>query len=136
MIVVDTNVISSLVGNESAARRWLIAQEVNELRLSATSITEIVYGIHRLPEGRRKQTLLTEWAEIEALWSGRTFSITNDVAHMAGVVQAMRETSGHPIALPDAQIAATAIVHRTAVATRNTKDFSGLGIELIDPWAA
>jgi len=36
----------------------------------------------------------------------------------------------------DGLIAATAIAHDLALATRNTKDFEGLGIHLIDPWGA
>lgn len=33
-------------------------------------------------------------------------------------------------------IAATAIAHDLTLATRNTKDFEGFGIALIDPWLA
>lgn len=31
-------------------------------------------------------------------------------------------------------IAATAKCHKLTIATRNTKDFEGLGIKLINPW--
>jgi len=31
-------------------------------------------------------------------------------------------------------IAATALHHRLAIATRNIDDFSGLGIDIVDPW--
>ena len=34
----------------------------------------------------------------------------------------------------DAILAATAKYHRLTIATRNTKDFEGLGIELVNPW--
>jgi predicted nucleic acid-binding protein len=32
-------------------------------------------------------------------------------------------------------IAAICRIHSAAIATRNIKDFEGLGIEVIDPWA-
>ena len=41
-----------------------------------------------------------------------------------------------PRAERDALIAATALVHGMAVATRNTADFAATGVALIDPWAA
>lgn len=31
-------------------------------------------------------------------------------------------------------IAAIALVHGAGVATRNTRDFEGLGLDLVDPW--
>jgi predicted nucleic acid-binding protein len=34
----------------------------------------------------------------------------------------------------DGLIAATALVHRLAVATRNTADYRRVGVNVIDPW--
>lgn len=34
----------------------------------------------------------------------------------------------------DALIAATALVHELVVVTRNTRDFAGTGVLLLDPW--
>jgi predicted nucleic acid-binding protein len=36
----------------------------------------------------------------------------------------------------DGLVAATAIAHDLTLARRNTKDFEGFGIALIDPWLA
>jgi hypothetical protein len=45
--------------------------------------------------------------------------------------------SGQPIGMGDAQIAAICRCHGAPLlATRNLKGFRGLGINLIDPWAA
>ncbi len=46
-----------------------------------------------------------------------------------------RRAAGRPISQFDAQIAAIARAHQAAVATRNVADFSGCGIDVIDPWA-
>jgi toxin FitB len=45
-----------------------------------------------------------------------------------------RETLGRPIGVADAQIAAICRTAGATLATRNTDDFSGTGIELINPW--
>ncbi len=34
----------------------------------------------------------------------------------------------------DALIAATALVHRITVVTRNTSDFASTGVQLLNPW--
>jgi predicted nucleic acid-binding protein len=39
-----------------------------------------------------------------------------------------------PIATADAMIAATALHHGMAVATRDMSDFAGAGVRLINPW--
>ena len=48
---------------------------------------------------------------------------------------AARRASGRPVSNPDAQIVAIALAHGAdGLATRNTKDFEGSGLRLIDPW--
>jgi len=42
--------------------------------------------------------------------------------------------AGRPISQFDCQIAAIARAHEASVATRNTGDYEGCGIEVIDPW--
>ena len=39
-----------------------------------------------------------------------------------------------PSKLADLQIAGTAAAYGLTLATRDTKDFSGLGLQLVDPW--
>ena len=50
------------------------------------------------------------------------------------VISAFLRAAGRPISQFDAQIAAIARAHGAAVATRNSRDFEGCGIEVIDPW--
>ena len=45
-----------------------------------------------------------------------------------------RETPGRPIGVAAAQIAAICRAAEATLATRDTGDFSGTGIELINPW--
>jgi len=46
-----------------------------------------------------------------------------------------RRLSGHPIAQFNAQIAAIARSRNAGVVTRNERDFSDCGIEVINPWS-
>ena len=60
MIVVDTNVVSELMrpSLSSQVRDWLSAQAPGELYTTAVTVAEIRYGLERLPDGRRKDSLL------------------------------------------------------------------------------
>jgi toxin FitB len=40
----------------------------------------------------------------------------------------------HETTFPDSLIAAPAKVHGLTFATRNTADFEGIGIDLVNPW--
>jgi predicted nucleic acid-binding protein len=53
---------------------------------------------------------------------------------MFAQIAAARRALGRPIAEFDAQIAAVARSHGAALATRNTSDFEGCGVRLINPW--
>ena len=45
-----------------------------------------------------------------------------------------RRRAGRPLSHFDAQIAAIARFTRAAIATRNTADFDGCGVTVVDPW--
>jgi toxin FitB len=98
---------------------------------------EILYGIVALPDGRRRAALI---AAAEAMFAeelaGRVLPF-NDVAadHYAEIVTA-RCRAGRPIEAFDALIAATALAAGADLATRDVGGFEGLGLTLIDPWAA
>ena len=44
--------------------------------------------------------------------------------------------AGRPLPAIDGLLAATALQHDLALVTRNTKDFTGLDVRLINPWDA
>jgi hypothetical protein len=50
-------------------------------------------------------------------------------------VVSTRDRAALPIDGFDAQIAAICRAHNAALATRNGKDFLGVGLELLDPWS-
>ena len=137
MIVLDTNVVSELMRPQPAPAvlAWVNAQPADQLWLCSLVVAELLYGIGRLPDGARKRQLANA---VEAMvfddFSGRTlpFDLEAAVAYAQLVVQ--RETVGQPIAMADAQIGAICAVNGATLATRNTRDFAMLGLNLINPW--
>jgi toxin FitB len=137
MIILDTNVISEgfRVRPSAVVRAWLDRQAADELFLCTPVLAELRYGVERLPPSRRRSELdhLVSNAEND-LFANRILPLDRSSAHEFGRVVAKRATSGRPIMPMDALIAAIAIANGMAIATRDSADFSGLGIELIDPF--
>ena len=65
---------------------------------------------------------------------GRVLPFDEPCASRYADIVCGRETLGRPIGVADAQIAAICRTAEATLATRNTDDFSGTGIELINPW--
>jgi len=71
------------------------------------------------------------WLEQQVLpsFSGRILPVDAAVARQAAALHAP-----NPRPERDALIAATALVHRITVVTRNTSDFASTGVQLLNPW--
>lgn len=136
MIVVDTNVLSEFMRTspDPAVAHWLTAAPIDRLAITSISVMEISYGIARLPEGGRKDRTQATWNQLDGAWAGAYFDFSIADALTSGEVMAARSSAGRPMSIPDAQIAGVCLARGAALATRNIKDFEGLGIELINPW--
>ena len=137
MILLDTNVISELMRPESSpiVLKWFSRQQAQELYSSSVSLAEVFYGIELLSESKRRKDLL---AGAERMFTkalvGRVFAFEDEAAHAFARIASVRRKAGRPIAELDAQIAAIAHVRGALLATRNTSDFEGCGIRLVNPW--
>jgi predicted nucleic acid-binding protein len=70
-------------------------------------------------------------------FAGRCLPFDAAAARLYGRIVAARTRAGRPISAEDAQIAATALSHGHALATRNVADFVGIeGLEVVNPWQA
>lgn len=138
MIVLDTNVVSELMRAEPAPAvvSWLKQSSGSGLYTTAVTVAEIRYGIARLPEGQRRDSLHQAANEIFAAFPRQVLPFDLAAAVAYADVVASRERLGHPIDGFDAQIAAICRTQAAALATRNTKDFTDTGIEVVDPWHA
>ncbi|MFH8252251.1 type II toxin-antitoxin system VapC family toxin [Microbacterium sp. B2969] len=133
MIILDTNVLSEPLrpSPDEAVIRWMRAEA--DLAVTAISVAELLVGAHRLPAGSRRDRLITD---IEAILSGnRVFAFDDRAARIYAGMQESRRSAGRPLSVEDGMIAAITAAQGAVLATRNTPDFEGLGVELIDPWS-
>lgn len=138
MILLDTNVLSEFMRPmpDPNVVRWLDAWLEWDVWISAVTVAEIRLGISILPAGKRKD-LLADMAEqvFQEDFPGRCLPFDCEAAGEYALIVSERNRKGHPISVEDAQIAAIAKTADLALATRNTKDFSGItGLKLVDPW--
>lgn len=132
--LVDANVLSEPTrpNLSGAVVTWLRDNE-RELAVDPIILGEIRFGIHLLPTGKRKRHL-ERWFErgISTLvclpWDAATG------LRWAELLADLRK-AGLEMSIKDSMIAATALVHRLTLATRNIKDFKKAGLKVVNPFA-
>ena len=138
MIVLDTNVLSELLRPRPAPQveAWLAAQDGARVYFTAVGEAELRHGVALLPAGRRRTAL---GAAIDGVldedFRDRILPFDREAARAYAVIAAARRAVGRPISQFDCQIAAIARAHGASLATRDTGDYGGCGVALIDPWA-
>ncbi|MCY4384279.1 MAG: type II toxin-antitoxin system VapC family toxin [Nitrospinae bacterium] len=138
MVLLDTNVVSDLmhVSPNPAVLAWIDNQPSRQLYVTAVTESELRTGIAYLPEGARRKGLLDAVERtLDELFADRVLPFDSSAARAFAEVAAARRAAGRPISQSDCQIAAIALARGMAVATRNVRDFSETGVNVIDPWA-
>lgn len=139
MIVLDTNVVSEIFRTrpDAGVVRWLESL-TGDVAITAVTLAELLAGVRRLPEGRRRTELSALIAAtLEPYRDTRSVLVFGDAAadHYADILVA-RERAGLPISTADAQIAAICRANAATCATRNTKNFAQTGVDLVNPWVS
>ena len=135
MFLLDTNVISELRRPDRADRhvlQWASAVGEPAQFLSSVTILELEVGALSLKRRDERQGgSLWTWIRLTVLreFAGRILPFTVDTSLLCA-----------PLHVPDrrpqrdAMIAATALEHRLTVVTRNVRDFTSMGVPVLNPW--
>lgn len=137
MIVLDTNVISEVMRSRPDPNvvTWMEGHRGPALYTTTITEAEILYGIELLPDGRRRDGLREAIrAFFDEELADRVLPFERRAAAVYAPLAAGRRALGYGLDTADMQIAAIARVCGFALATRNTRDFTGCGIALIDPF--
>ena len=136
-VLLDTCVVSELVSKQPDPRvvAFIDGLDSDEVYLSVITIGEIIKGIEKLPNSRRK-TALRHWLQDDLLarFQGKILPLDTDVIVAWGVLTARAEAAGTPMPVIDSLIAATVLAGKMTLVTRNVADFAAAGIDIINPW--
>lgn len=133
-IMLDTNVVSELMREGADAGVARFVREIETPLLSVVVLHELGYGVELLPPGARKSRFAATIEAIRAQFAGRFVDVDEDDARLSGELRARVKQRGGKLGTPDALIAASALGRSLRLATRNTKHFVNLGIDLVNPW--
>lgn len=134
--LVDTNILSEPAKPQPNPRveEW-IADHESDFYTSSLVIAELLNGLEKLPESRRKRELAQQIERLVDTLSGRILSFNLRVAREWVRLQAELRSKARAMPWEDSIIAATARHHRLTLATHNTADFADASVRLYDPFA-
>jgi len=137
MIVLDTNIISELV-KSSPDRNvvlWFRREAQSNLYLNSVVVMEQSFGAARFCLRTGSDRYIRSLENLLATqFRGRVLEFVEGTPVLSGRIRAKRESVGRPISVQDAMIAAICLSHDATLATRNTKDFEGLDLKLVNPF--
>lgn len=127
--LLDTNVVSEIARVRPNAGVLAWASRVTAHAISIVTIEEIRFGLAANPSPRIEAFMNAFFA------SEMHYPITSDVAFRAGNLRGSFQRQGATREQADMLIAATAQAHNLTLVTRNTRDFEGCGIALLNPFS-
>ena len=137
MIILDTNVISALMRPtpEPEVVAWLDSQPMESIWTTSVCVFEIKYGLHVLPDGKRKRSFMTSFNRVLSKdLENRVLDFDLTAAEESAILCSKLKKEGHSTEIRDVEIAGIVAARKGTLATRNTKHFTHIDIPLINPW--
>ena len=130
--LLDTNTVSELTKPKpfEGLLEWLELNE-GDSAISAITVGEMVAGVEKLPEGKRRRALARSLRFLREDYSGKILDFTEAVAVEWGRLVAQARREGLNLSVVDTQIEATAFHFGLTVVTRNARDFLH---PVFNPW--
>ena len=139
MILLDTNVVSEVIKERAdpSVAAFVRACVPDEVFLPSLVVAEIRDGLNSLPAGQRRRLVEQSFESfLREGFGARVVVFDAACAEAYANLRQAREAMGRRVETIDALIGGTALAHGAVLATRNTGDFDGYGLRLVNPWEA
>ena len=133
--LLDTNALSEAV-RPSPNAGFLKRLRANEAKLALASVTlhEAIYGLERLPDGKRKEGLREYVRSVVSKVPVLPYDAKAAEWHARERVRL--EAAGRTLPYADGQIASIAVVNGLALVTANVRDFRPVEGLRVENWLA
>ncbi len=131
--LLDTNALAEPVKPVPNAG-FLKRLRANEDQLAIASVTlhEAIYGVERLPDGKRRERLRAYMREVVTKMSALPYDARAVEWHARE--RARLEAAGRKMPYADGQIAAVAVAHALTLVTANVRDFRHVERLRVESW--
>jgi tRNA(fMet)-specific endonuclease VapC len=133
--LLDTNALAEAIRPAPNAG-FLKRLRASDAKLAVASVTlhEALYGVERLPDGKRKEALREYMREVVTKMSA--FSYDAKAAEWHARERARLDAAGRTMRYADGQVAAVAVVNALTLVTANVRDFRHFeGLRVENWWA-
>lgn len=131
--VLDTNAVSALMKGEPRVVERLKQRGRSEVAVPQPVLAEIAYGIERLPQSKRRNSLLERFDLVRSELD-RT-SWTDEVSECFGRIKAILELKGRRIEDFDLAIAAHALARGAVLVSANLDDMDRIPDLQLEDWS-
>jgi len=131
--ILDTNTVSALMKGEESVLRRLKKESKSDIYVPQPVVSEIAYGIERLPKSRRRDSLQERFDLIRS--ELQRIEWTDEVSARFGVIKAALEKRGQRIEDFDAAIAAHAHAPDAVLVTANMDDMVRIPGLVVEHWS-
>ena len=133
-VLLDTNVVSEATRQIPDEKVLAFLASPQSFWLSTIVVHELEYGIRKMPGGQRRDYLASTIRSFVAEAVDHVLPVGLAESVRAAEFRVRTRQSGRTLTISDSLIAATASVNHLSLATRDTNDLTGLGLELVNPW--
>jgi toxin FitB len=135
--LLDTNILSELrrPRPEPKVLRFIAAQPLDLLYVSAVTFAEIRFGIELVADATRRAEL-HDWLthKVRPMFEERVLAVSEDITFKWRLLVEEGRKAGHTFSQPDLIIAATALHYDLTVVSRDTSDYKKARVPVINPW--